>query len=90
MGSVICVTVSAKRIEHGHTFTNEQTMSSLNTEPKLSKYELNEEQLEKATGGSSLSLSYERVKFEYTKQKPDGTAAGNVAAKWSLAQGAVA
>jgi len=24
------------------------------------------------------------------KQKPDGTAAGNVAAKWSLAQGAVA
>ena len=65
-------------------------MSNLNTEPKLSKYELNEEQLEKATGGSSLSLNYERVKFEYTKQKPDGTAAGNVAAKWSLAQGAVA
>jgi hypothetical protein len=26
----------------------------------------------------------------YTKQKPDGTAAGNVAAKWSVAQGAVA
>ena len=25
-----------------------------------------------------------------TKQKPDGTSAGNVAAKWSLAQGAVA
>jgi len=24
------------------------------------------------------------------KQKPDGTAAGNVAAKWSLAQGAAA
>jgi hypothetical protein len=24
------------------------------------------------------------------KQKPDGTAAGNVAAKWSVAQGAVA
>jgi hypothetical protein len=90
VGSVICITVSAKRIEHGHTFTKEQTMSSLNTEPKLSKYELNEEQLEKATGGSSLSLSYERVKFEYTKQKPDGTAAGNVAARWSLAQGAAA
>jgi hypothetical protein len=26
----------------------------------------------------------------YTKQKPDGSAAGNVAAKWSVAQGAVA
>jgi bacteriocin-like protein len=26
----------------------------------------------------------------YTKQKPDGTAGGNVAAKWSIAQGAVA
>ena len=25
-----------------------------------------------------------------SKQKPDGTAGGNVAAKWSLAQGAVA
>jgi hypothetical protein len=83
VGSVICVTATAKWIKHGHTFTKEQTMSSLNTEPKLSKYELNEEQLEKATGGSP-------VKFEYTKQKPDGTAAGNVAAKWSLAQGAVA
>jgi hypothetical protein len=26
----------------------------------------------------------------YTKQKPDGTAGGNVAAKWSLTQGAAA
>jgi hypothetical protein len=26
----------------------------------------------------------------YTKQKADGTSAGNVAAKWSVAQGAVA
>jgi hypothetical protein len=41
--------------------------SNPNTQPKFSKYELNEEQLEKATGG-------------YTRQKPDGTAAGNVAA----------
>jgi hypothetical protein len=90
MGSVICVTVSAKRIEHGHTFTKEQTMSSLNTEPMLSKNELNEEQLDKATGGTPLSLSYQRVEFEYTKQKPDGAAAGNVAAKRSTAQGAAA
>ena len=77
MGSVICVTVSAKRTEHGHTFTKEQIMSSLNTAPNLSKYELNEEQLEKVTGG-------------YTRQKTDSTAAGNVAAKWSLVQGAAA
>jgi hypothetical protein len=52
-------------------------MSNPNTEPKFSEYELNEEQLEKATGG-------------YARQKPDGTAAGNVASKWSLAQGAPA
>jgi hypothetical protein len=26
----------------------------------------------------------------YTKQKPDGTSAGNVAAKWNLVQGAAA
>ena len=65
-------------------------MSSLNTESKLSKCELNEEQLEKAIGGSSLSLNFEHINFEYTKQKPDGSAAGNVAAKWSVAQGAVA
>ena len=47
-----------------------------NTEPKISKDELSEKELEKVSGGS--------------KQKPDGTAAGNVAAKWSVAQGAVA
>ena len=60
-----------------YTFTKEQIMSNPNTEPKFSKYELNEEQLVKVTGG-------------YTRQKPDGTAAGNVAAKWNLAQGAAA
>jgi hypothetical protein len=59
------------------TFTKEQIMSNPNTEPKFFKYELNEEQLEKVTGG-------------YTRQKTDSTAAGNVAAKWSLAQGAAA
>ncbi|MGY8660994.1 hypothetical protein Q3C01_01330 [Bradyrhizobium sp. UFLA05-109] len=64
-------------------------MSSLNTVQKLSKCELNDELLAKATGGS-LSLSYTEVEFKYTEQKPDGTAKGNVAAKWSLAQGAVA
>jgi hypothetical protein len=67
----------ARRIEHGYAVTKEQIMRNPNTEPKFSKYELNEEQLETVTGG-------------YTRQKPDGTAAGNVAAKWSLAQGAAA
>jgi bacteriocin-like protein len=52
-------------------------MSNPNSEPKFSKYELNEEQLATVTGG-------------YTRQKQDGTAAGNVAAKWGLAQGAAA
>jgi len=28
--------------------------------------------------------------YTYTKQKPDGTASGNVAAKWNVAQGAAA
>jgi hypothetical protein len=39
-------------------------------------HELKDHELELVSGGS--------------KQKPDGTAAGNVAAKWSLAQGASA
>lgn len=34
------------------TFIREQTMSNVNAEPKPSYYELNEEELEKATGGS--------------------------------------
>jgi hypothetical protein len=35
-------------------------------------------------------MTYGAIEWTYTKQKPDGTAAGNVAAKWSVAQGAVA
>jgi hypothetical protein len=41
-------------------------------------HELKDHELELVSGGY------------HTKQKPDGTAAGNVAAKWSLAQGAAA
>ena len=41
--------------------------------------ELTEDELNHVSGG-----------WTYTKQKPDGTAAGNVAAKWSVAQGAAA
>ena len=47
------------------------------------EHELNEAELNHVSGGSF-------IEWTYTKQKPDGTAAGNVAAKWSVAQGAVA
>jgi type VI secretion system secreted protein Hcp len=38
----------------------------------------------------TIHMTYGAIEWTYTKQKPDGTAAGNVAAKWSVAQGAVA
>jgi hypothetical protein len=44
-------------------------------QPTPAKDELSDDQLDAVSGG---------------KQKPDGTAAGNVAAKWSVAQGAAA
>jgi type VI secretion system secreted protein Hcp len=37
-----------------------------------------------------IRMTYGAIEWTYTKQKPDGTAAGNVAAKWSVAQGAAA
>lgn len=37
-----------------------------------------------------VSMTYGTIEWEYTKQKPDGSAAGQVAAKWSLAEGAAA
>ena len=43
-------------------------MSNLNAQPELC--ELTEEDLDIVVGGS---LSYEEIKFEYTKQKDDGT-----------------
>jgi hypothetical protein len=46
------------------------------TADELVRRELTTAQLDNVVGG--------------TKSKPDGTAAGNVAAKWSLAQGAAA
>ena len=49
--------------------------------------ELTEAELNQVSGGS---LTYGSIEWTYTKQKPDGSAAGNVAAKWSVAQGAVA
>jgi type VI protein secretion system component Hcp len=48
--------------------------------------ELNEAELNHVSGGS---FTYGAIEWTYTKQKPDGSAAGNVAAKWSVAQGAV-
>lgn len=38
----------------------------------------------------TIKMSYGAIEWTYTKQKPDGTAGGNIAAKWSLAQGAAA
>jgi type VI secretion system secreted protein Hcp len=38
----------------------------------------------------TVKMTYGAIQWTYTKQKPDGTAGGNVAAKWSLSQGAAA
>ena len=38
----------------------------------------------------TVNLSYGAIEWTYTKQKPDGSASGNVAAKWNVAQGASA
>jgi len=38
----------------------------------------------------TVKLTYGSIQWTYTKQKPDGTAGGNIAAKWSLSQGAAA
>jgi type VI secretion system secreted protein Hcp len=38
----------------------------------------------------SIDLTCGSFELTYTKQKPDGSAGGNVAAKWSLAEGAAA
>jgi bacteriocin-like protein len=46
--------------------------------------ELNEAELNHVSGGS---FAYGAIEWTYTKQKPDGTGAGNVAAKWNVAQG---
>ena len=37
-----------------------------------------------------VKMTYGAIEWTYTKQKPDGTAAGQVAAKWNVAQGAAA
>ena len=42
--------------------------------------ELTEAELNHVSGGN---FTYGAIEWTYTKQKPDGTAAGNVAAKWS-------
>ena len=38
----------------------------------------------------SIHMTFGAIEWTYTKQKPDGTAAGNVVAKWNVAQGASA
>lgn len=36
----------------------------------------------------TINMTYGAIEYTYTKQKPDGTAGGNVAAKWNLSAGA--
>ena len=38
----------------------------------------------------TVNMSYGVIQITYTRQKADGTAAGNVAAKWNVTKGAVA
>jgi len=38
----------------------------------------------------TIKMTYGAIEWTYTKQKADGSAAGNVAAKWNVAQGAAA
>ena len=36
----------------------------------------------------TVNMTFGAIEYTYTKEKPDGTAGGNVAAKWNLATGA--
>jgi len=65
----------------------ELTMITAINTAATGEHELNEAELNHVSGGS---FTYGAIEWTYTKQKPDGTAAGNVAAKWSVAQGAAA
>jgi len=40
-----------------------------------------------APPAETVSLDFRAVEWTYTKQKPDGTAGGNVTAKWDLTKG---
>ena len=57
-----------------------ETTMSKNTAAK-SEHELNEAELEHVSGGS---LTYGAIEWTYTKQKADGTSAGNVTGGWDL------
>jgi bacteriocin-like protein len=45
------------------------------------EHELTEAELNHVSGGS---FTYGAIEWTYTKQKPDGSAAGNVAGGWDL------
>jgi hypothetical protein len=75
------------------TYTKEQTMSKDNTDRESHVIELTPNSLPEGRELKDHDLdlvSGGGIKWTYTKQKPDGTAGGNVAAKWSVAQGAAA
>ena len=57
------------------------TTNNIGRELGQSRPELTEDELNHVSGG---------IEWTYTKQKLDGTSAGNVAAKWNVARGAAA
>jgi hypothetical protein len=59
-----------------------KTKNTLNLVTFDDRNALADSELNAVAGGS--------ISWTYTKQKQDGTAGGNVAAKWSLTQGAAA
>jgi hypothetical protein len=59
--------------------------SSKNEKAKLtSNRELTADQLNQVTGGMGPVFIYSMASSTYTKQKPDGTAGGNVVGGWDL------
>jgi hypothetical protein len=59
--------------------------SNKNEEDKLtSSRELTADQLNQVTGGMGPVFIYSMASSTYTKQKPDGTAGGNVVGGWDL------
>jgi hypothetical protein len=75
--SVMTVTARSHGPAYGHRTLGqrERVMTNTNIDRELAEVELGDDELAIVSGGT------------YTKQKADGSSAGNVAAKWSVAQG---
>jgi hypothetical protein len=64
--------------------TTMSNSSNKNEKDKLtSSRELTADQLNQVTGGMGPVFIYSVASSTYTKQKPDGSTAGNVAGKWA-------